>query len=625
MKLRASGSPRRLGALAAALATLTWAAFAAPLASFRRVVLVSFDGIGGLELKKRQADHVFGEDGFARLGRLGFSSDRLIVVTPSSTAVSHAAISAGTTPSFTGIVANSFHANSTPLRDRVSGFDMESSTEMLWEAAARQGKRVASLCWPGLAQDTVRTTTPVGLRYYESKDHGLLWQGSSAKRPFEDALVALPGGIVSFSPPKRIPMPRTARQPIFLAIDTTDDGRTGYDHLVAVAMDGTLAARGRVGDWFALPDLQEEDQGDRDVLFGQWGKLLSMSSDLSRVSIYLSPPNRTYAAPDDFRRTLDRQAGFWPGPPDPLFLEGPEPDTVSFVEQSVRFARFFDQAFAVADRRGDWDLLLAYQPLMDQAAHRLLLVDKRQGGYSPERARRAAAALKEIWKQADRSTAEYLRFAPRGDVFVVSDHGMRPIVRSFALGEALRRRGWLKSEALPSGRIVVAPDSPVDLSVGGGTAHISVNRAGSLPGGTISPERCVSLVDEIATYLRSLQNEEGSPLFALVATRAEAEAQGLNHPNAGDLVVIGRGGTSVNAWLARAGQTPPLLGIDELAGQHGFDPDPELDGIFFHVGDGIAAQRVPTFREVDVAGRISQRLGIDPPGRLGIDAAGARR
>ena len=604
-----------LGAGLGVLTVLTVVALASPLPSFRRVVVVSFDGVGGLDLKRKAAEGMFGDDGFVRAGKLGFASDRLIVVTPSSTAVSHAALSAGATPSLTGIVANVFHANSTALRDRVSGFSTESSTEMLWEAAARQGKRVASLTWPGLSQDSARTTTPVGVRYVESKDHGLMWSGSSARVPFDDALVALPPGIVSFSPPKRIPIPREAK-PIFLAIDTTDDGRRNYDQVVVVATDGALAARGRAGDWFALRDLRQEDQGDRDVLFGRWGKLLSISPDLSKISLYLSPVNRTYASPDDFRRTLDREAGFWPGPPDSVLLEGPDPDTVSFVEQAVRFSRFFSQAFAVADRRGDWDLLFAYQPMVDEAEHRLLLVDKRQAGFSPERARRAAAALKEIWKEADRAAANYLRFGRRGDVFIVSDHGMRPIVRSFALGEALRRRGWLKAETAPDGKMQVTPDSPVDLSVGGGTAHVFVNRVGLLPGGVVPSARCASLVNDIAVYLRGLKNQEGAPLFSVVVTRSEAAAQGLNHPNAGDLIVIGRGGTSLKSALSTAGQTAPLIGADDLVGQHGFDADPELDGMLFHVGDGIRPERVQSFREVDVAGRIAGRLGISPPGTV---------
>ena len=52
----------------------------------------------------------------------------------------------------------------------------------------------------------------------------------------------------------------------------------------------------------------------------------------------------------------------------------------------------------------------------------------------------------------------------------------------------------------------------------------------------------------------------------------------------------------------------------DVAGQHGYGPDPALDGVFFHVGRGLEPARLPLVRAVDVAARVAARLGLSPPG-----------
>src|SRR5512135_544576 len=142
---RARRTGRALSLLSAA--ALVTGLAAAAVAPPRRAILVSFDGLGGLDLSRRLAAGELSPDGFARARREGFSADRLVVVTPSRTAVSHASISAGAPPAVTGIVENWMHPPDSAPGVRVSAFDVESRVETLWEAAARQGRRVASLCW----------------------------------------------------------------------------------------------------------------------------------------------------------------------------------------------------------------------------------------------------------------------------------------------------------------------------------------------------------------------------------------------------------------------------------------------------------------------------------------------
>jgi hypothetical protein len=589
------------------VAVAAWAAVAPP----RRAILVSFDGLGGLDLARRLAAGELSPDGFARAAGEGFSADRLAILAPSRTAVSHASISAGGPPSATGIVENTMYVPGTAPGARVHAFEAESRVETLWEAAARQGTRVASIGWPGAWQGTARTRTPIALRYVENVKDGILYEGP--RGPLVDAKVALPLGTDSFAPPKSFRVEKDDRdRPLaltFVAIDSTDDGRRAYDQLLAFDAHGALVARARAGDWFSATERRDEDEGDRDVLFGRWGKLLELAPDLSRIALYLGPASRNRAQPDDFRRTLDARVGVWPEPPDVLFLKRAQPDTASFVEQAARFSRYFVHVYEVARRRGDWRLLMAYQPLVDEAEHPLLLVEPRQPGYTKARASQYAAALRQVVAAADRAAAEYLKFEEEGDVFFVSDHGMRPVRRAYAIREALRRRGWIKMRTGADGKSEIAPDTPVEAVSGGGILYVFVNRAA--PG--MTEARATALAREIVEDLRSRRDEEDAPLFSMVVPRRDAGPLGLDTPNAGDVIAIAAGATTLTNGFAKDFDQS-LFAAPENPGQHGYEADPKLDGIFFHVGEGVARERVTTFRAIDVAGRIALRLGLDPFG-----------
>lgn len=586
----------------------------------RRVVVVSFDGAGGLERLRQGAAGTFGPDGFEKAGRTGFTADRLLVVTPSLTAVSHASISTGAAPDRTGIVSNWYLPAGQAVGQRVSGFEEVPAVETLWEAAARQGKRVAALSWPGVSSAGPRQRTALGFLWVEPRERSFVVRAGGAA--LAEATFALPLGVRSFSPPRALPV----RSPhegeaggalvglTFALVDGTDDGQRNYDSLVVLSRGGELVARARPAEWFPLSERRAEDRGDEDVLVGRWCRLVALSSDLSAVSLYVGGLGRTEAWPADFRRTLDREAGFWPGAPDSLLLHESPPDRRGFVEQAARFSRFFTSAFDVADRRGDWDLLLAYQPVLDEAQH-VLHPAGAHGEGAAERARLDGAALREAWRVADEAAAAYLRFAPRGDVVLLSDHGLRPVGRVLNVAELLRRKGWLHAVAPAAGRPRVAGDSPVDVTASGGAALVVVNRAGERPGGVVTGERAAALLAEMQEALRAMTGPEGEPLFEAVLTREEARPLGLDHPNSGDLVLLAHGGTALRASVS-ASPDAPLFTDSELTAQHGFGPDPELDGLFLHVGDGITPERVETFPSVGVAGRVAARLGIRPPGEL---------
>lgn len=155
----------------------------------RRVVLVSFDGVGVTGYSQQR--EALSPDGFLRAERESLWAERLQTVSPSLTAVVHSSIATGALPATTGIVANSLRPAGGPLKARASGFDAEPAVETIWEALARQGRRVASLCWPGATGRTPRATPPVGFRWVELRTPGFLWTGPGPGATFPDAAIAL--------------------------------------------------------------------------------------------------------------------------------------------------------------------------------------------------------------------------------------------------------------------------------------------------------------------------------------------------------------------------------------------------------------------------------------------------
>jgi hypothetical protein len=177
----------------------------------------------------------------------------------------------------------------------------------------------------------------------------------------------------------------------------------------------------------------------------------------------------------------------------------------------------------------------------------------------------------------------------------------------------MRRHGWIATDLL-AGRPVVRPDSPADVVVSGGSAFVVLNRAGEMPGGVLSPEEAAGVLADIAEYFRSLKDDAGRALFETVALQGEAARLGLDHPNAGDLILLAGRGTTLKGGFPRQGSAAPMLLPADIAAQHGYGPDPDLDGVFFHVGPGVEPARIPIVKAIEVAPRVTARMGLSPPG-----------
>jgi predicted AlkP superfamily pyrophosphatase or phosphodiesterase len=390
----------------------------APNAVARRVVLLSFDGLGADALARQK--HLAAFDRLAREG----ATARIIPVNPTLTAPTHVSMLTGADPQRTGIVSNRFHLRGAPSEDVARGLNVDIDVETLVEAARRQGKRVGAVSFP-----TVDNRSP-----RRSADFGLAWsyplvparyvalRAANFKREWvPPTWTERPQRRRSFSPIMRArvewSVPRVTRADVdVVAYDTTDDRVANYDTYFIETGEQEHDAR----EWFPV------SQRTNDGLHGSWSKVTRATPALD-VTIYWGAIHRNDAWPASFRDLLDEQAGFWPGAAE----EDLEGDAEMFVAQSERLAAFYTRAQTLAIERMPFDLLLAYQPQIDAASHEYL-------GTSD-----AAQVIGAAFAAADRAVAAIADALEPSDALVVAgDHGIVPVAREVLLNRLLAEKGF---------------------------------------------------------------------------------------------------------------------------------------------------------------------------------------
>jgi predicted AlkP superfamily pyrophosphatase or phosphodiesterase len=554
-----------------------------------QVVLVSFDGVGGERLASLlERPGALPAGGYRSLAARGFFAVHSVPPTPSLTAVAHVTHVTGALPQDTGVVANWLRDPSKPFGSVLSGFRAPIRAETLWQAARRQGKRTGVMLYPGADGASPERTA----------DFGMSWPDDPVAAPKLNvieaaswqAVAAAPAG--TFSPARRVTL-RFAPLAYVLALtalDATDDRQINYDRLQVEGPDGRVR-QVRAGDWFEAEIPAWEGRT------GAWCKLLVLAPDLSRVEVYLGGLHRNTGYPDEFVRRLDREIGFWPGPPDSGAFGARSARPEVFLEQADRLADFITRAELLALARDDWDLMLLYNSISDETGHEFLLADPRQRDYTPERSRLFQSYVDRGYELADRSLRAIDAALDSSDtLFVTSDHGMTPLWRQVYPNEALRAAGLVvvdaKNEISPRSRAFAVASSAI--------THVYVQPS-SDPG---------DVLPAAEKALRDLRVDGESP-WELVVTRDEAGPIGLRAPESGDLILLARPGIGVSQSV-RPERGP--VGVPSGLGGHGYlNIHPQVDATFLAAGPGIRPGRVPRIRSWEIAARVSAALGIDPP------------
>jgi hypothetical protein len=549
-----------------------------------RVVALSFDGLGGVRLNELLAAGTFERGGFEAFAARGLLAGRALDVTPSLTPVAHISAITGAPVRRTGIVANQFREPGSPFGTHTSGFLAPIGAETLWEAARRQARRTGVLLYPGAdaATDSRRG------------DFGIVWPEKPAR---ESAFVPVGASAWTEAPAPAPPSHAAARAArvtvaspagpvnlLLVATDTTDDGRTNYDLLSVSREDGArrepLGSVPRHG-WFALAAGTGEGRATA------WCRLEEMEPALARVELYVGAFHAVPAYPEEFRRRLEDALGGWPGPPDYAFMRGGRSDFAAHEEQAQRLAAYMTRAIVFTMTNERFDLLVAYQPLVDEIEH----------AFEPGPKGGSRDAVVRAFRTADRTAAAVLSaLTPRDTFLFFSDHGMVPLRKGVNLEKYLSDRGWTP----------VGPKGPVDgarrvqVCATSGIAHVYLDPA--LP----APEKDKAAAALLADLQGLSSLEEG--LVDEVLPHAALSRVGLDHPRSGDVVVLLTPGNEF--WRGGA----QVLGTPGNRGGHGYRAGPPvLDASFGILGPGVVPARPATVSLLEVASRAARALGMDPP------------
>jgi predicted AlkP superfamily pyrophosphatase or phosphodiesterase len=520
----------------------------------RRVVLLSFDGLGADALTRQQ-----GLPAFERLAREGASA-RIINVNPTLTAPSHVSILTGADPQRTGVVSNRFHLPGTPIEQTARGMMQDSDVETLVDAARRQGKRVGVVSFPTIDNNPPQRSADFGFVWaaplvparivkltradFKREWVPPTWNERPQRRP---SFSPIQRARVEWSIPRRAPDTPSVRLDVYLvAYDTTDDVRANYDSYFIEEGDREIAADEH--GWFSIT------RQTPDGLHGSWSKMLSATTTLD-VTIYWGSISRNEAWPNSFRTLLDDEIGFWPGPPE----EELEVDAATFIEQLERMADFYTRAQTMTIARVPFDLLLAYHAEVDVAGHAFL------GAPNGESVQRAAFVA------ADRAVASIAEALQPDDALVVTgDHGLVVADREVRLNTLLADHGFApRWRAYSSGAFAelyrfAEPDDS----------------------------------DAVAAMLTSSGHFE----------RVEKKTP-TSHRNSGDLLAWGY----PNVAIVPEDLSPAVV-TPKPHGQHGgLNTHRELNPPLFAVGQGVPVGSFGEIAQTKIARFVAGLMGIAPP------------
>jgi hypothetical protein len=414
------------------------------IAAAARVVLVSFDGLGANDVEAQKPAAI------AHLANEGTYA-RVIPMTPTVTSTTHATILTGADREHTGILSNYFHQPGTPAGQVTKGLSAEVLAPTLTDSARAAGKKVGAVSFPMFDLKTPRRTP----------DWGIVWTTPVVaarvvhltKSDFHQEWLPPSWGAprlrrASFSTVMRTrideEIPNEGRELFDLVVyDTTDDHVRNYDAFFVEHAGAETALDAQ--RWFSVSTRYA------DGLYGSWSKLISFDPALNDVTLYLGAVNRNEGLPASYVRMIDDEAGFWPGVPDD------HADRQTFLEQIDRLSSFLTKTTTISIQRMPFDLLLAYQPIVDAAEHHMRGTDE--------------PAIAIAISDADRSIAAMSNaINPSRDALIITgDHGVAASDTEVHINRILTTSGFApRWTAYPSGNVVMfsragAPDDTAAL------------------------------------------------------------------------------------------------------------------------------------------------------------------
>ncbi|MGQ9834540.1 MAG: alkaline phosphatase family protein [Thermoanaerobaculaceae bacterium] len=563
----------------------------------RRVVLVSFDGLAAERHRRLVKERRYLDpEGLAAFHATGFAAEAT-PPNPTLTAVVHATIATGRLPQGHGIVANRFHLPGSPAGATVSGFEQPWEAPSLWETLGSRGGKVGVITFPGCDGTSPRRSADFFM-VYNNRPHAparftVLEPREQQEESWDFSLeveLQLSGTL------KKVTFPIRARAP----------RKAGGSWELQVGSGNRGGREVSVADWFPLTVTVPHGDGGQQTV-GAWCLVKEIRGLPPKLVLYQGAFYSLDAKPRAFRELVEREAGFWPGPPDDQALaEGLQGrvglSLSEYGQQLERFASFFTAATRAAIEHMDFDLLLAYQPVVDEAQHALTVTDPRQPNYTEGLSATASEFLDWTYLLADRAVGQLARALDlsQDTLVVVSDHGIHPVWLQANL------QTWLLKEGL----CPVQPGQPLSPQCelwavqGGGVAHLYLNLEDPDPTGVSTKARTLRLLLQASEGLSHLE-VAGEGLVEAMAPKEGLQVWGLAHSHSGDLVVFPKPGI---VFGGRPGE--PLYGPPPYAGAHGFlNHHPSMAAVFLARGAGVPPKVAAKQNLTEVAPFVLKLLG----------------
>jgi len=566
---------------------------------------------------------------------------RLLSSIPAQTPTNWHTVATGAAPGTHSVVVWGAHRPDDPVPEthRAEAFNSGLClAEYIWEAAARSGKKSVVMNYAGYPPTTgaalhiERLFAPT--RSYYDVALPTVYHNVDAER----------GDAVRFAEARGwAHLPASSRPPLEtrIAVSPSAPGRgpayhalllargDGYDTLMlcedrdASAPIATLGVRGWT-DWLRA-EFETEEMGRCEAAFRF--RLIECSPDARRVRLF-----RSEAYPTDGRFVSDPAVGHKLvealGPYQHtmmsigLHLHGELIDWETADELLAGEARWWAEAARMAMDETGAELYWVHYHLPDHVGHAFQgWIDPTGSSYTPERAQKGWAHMRNYYRALDRFVGEFLeRFDPAENVIaVVAEHGMPANKKAVSLVNAFRDTGWLT--LTEDGQSVAWSESKVWFDQN----HLWINLKGREPTGVVPPEQYASLRAQVQALMRSLRDPDtGEHVFSFVLTREEAPMVGLVGEHVGDLVFCYAGGYRwSSAEVLRMGEERVVFPCE--GGNHGpmictYETEvSSVYGLLILAGPGVRRgvreepSRKGCRRTLDVAPTVAHLLGVDTP------------
>jgi 2',3'-cyclic-nucleotide 2'-phosphodiesterase (5'-nucleotidase family)/predicted AlkP superfamily phosphohydrolase/phosphomutase len=605
---------------------------------------------------------------YASLLKEGVSGDNgLQQAFPPNTGVGWYTLATGTWPSEHGSTNNTFfRSGDSNFNNRTSAFtDGILQADTLPQAAERAGKTVVAVEWSGARNLVPALQGPVVDYRTFFSNRGILLNYDLPGQPagadafgvsYQRVDLAPASGWTnvppSYSPAEQqqLTVTNTAfpstdnvdRYYDLYVYDSTNDGATNYDHVLAVPSTAGKNGADKVadlkqGDWANVKVTLTGSRAGQTA--GFYLKAIDVAPDLKKFRVYytsIARANASYnalgpAGSAAFEETLASQFPSSTGA-DYAPLESGIVDDQTYVEQGLKWkdADWAYLNYILGTLNVKPDLLMAGIPTTDEFQHQFLALTGPAAVngvadpyYDPATAPRYEGYIRDAYAEADQTLA-LARSLMAGTPTVVasSDHGFGAQWLAVNANKVLFDAGLLRNgngtEVTSNCRAGSGTEAVnfAKVCVAGGTAQVYVNT--TLPAGLTYAQ----VRDMAVAAFQGLSDpaNPGAQVVLKIMTKEELRnVDGVDalHPNrSGDVVVVLKPPYQFDA--ATPGQT---IAFSQFFGQHGYLPDTvdlganvNMHATFVAAGPGIRHQGpAKGVRAIDLAPTISFLMGIPGP------------